>query len=157
MAKTARINKVTEVDFNTGEIVKETTVSTSVSIHEPPYIKMYVDDLSRLLNVPDAQKKLMHLLVGKIDYDGYITLSKRYRIEMCSILGIKDQALRNNLSKLAKTGLIRKAGYGEYQVDPNLFAKGSWASIVKQREAFRMSITYSPDGTRKIMTEAVKR
>ena len=75
---------------------------------------------------------------------------------MCEELGISAPALRNNISKLCKTGVIRHSSYGEYQVNPNYFARGDWASIVKQRMDFALTITYRSNGERIIDTSVVE-
>jgi len=42
-------------------------------------------------------------MLKKLDYEGYITLSTRFRKLMCEELGIKDQTLRNRIGLLLKT------------------------------------------------------
>lgn len=154
MAKTnvVRMERITEVDHLTGEITKENIVQSLVFGSEPPYIKMYLDDLSDILNIPNAQRTVLDLMLPKLDYDGYITLSTRYRREMSDKLGINDQSLRNSISKLVKAGVIQNSGRGEYRVNPYLFARGEWKNIVEQRQDFTLKITYS-EGGRKIVTE----
>ncbi len=154
MAKTnvVKMERITEVDHQTGEITKENIVQTLVFGAEPPYIKMYLDDLSDILNIPNAQRTVLDLMLPKLDYDGYITLSTRYRREMSEKLGFNDQSLRNSIGKLVKAGVIQNTGRGEYQVNPFLFARGEWKNIVEQRQEFTLKITYSKDG-RKIVTE----
>lgn len=154
MAKTnvVRMERITEVDHKTGEITKENIVQSVVFGSEPPYIKMYLDDLSDILNIPNAQRTVLDLMLPKLDYDGYITLSTRYRKEMASKLNITDQSLRNSIAKLVKAGIIQNTGRGEYMVNPFLFARGEWKNIVEQRQEFTLKITYSESG-RTITTE----
>lgn len=156
MAKVVRMHTNTEIDHSTGEIRRESKTDVLHFPSEPPYIKMYLDDISTLLSIPDSEKRVLTLMLKKLDYDGYITLSKRYRMLMCEQLGIKDQVLRNKIAKLKKSGVIASASYGEYMVNPNLFARGQWKDVVEQRRRFEMRISYSPDGERRIETEVVE-
>lgn len=143
------------VDRETGEITKETAESTSRFNAEPPYIKMYIDDLCAVVNAPNAVKDLLLLILRKLDYDGYITLSTRYRKQLCAELEIKDGTLRNRLSALVKRGFIFSEGGNEYIANPNLFARGDWRQIVEQRASFQMKIRYSAEGKREIQTEFI--
>jgi len=140
------------IDKETGEITQESTTSVVRLPAEPPYVKLYLDDLCALVNVQDGQKRLLLALLRRLDYDGYIALTPRFRKELCEKLDIKDQTLRNQLTGLVKSDLLRKAGTNEYIANPNFFARGEWKNIVEQRAAFQMRITYTEAG-RKIVTE----
>lgn len=146
MSKVLNFQRTSEIDFETGEIKKETIISGINKMVEPPYVKMYIDDLSTLLNIPDAPKNVLTLILKKLDYDGYITLSARYKKEVAEMLGIKVQSVSNNINKLVKAGVIKNAGYGEYKVNPNLFARGDWKTVLEQRLSFDMVVSYSEKG-----------
>lgn len=150
------VNLKTErtVDFTTGEVRAETTSNVVTLRTEPPYIKMYIDDLCDLINVPAAQRDLLGLLLQKLDYDGYITLSPRYRQNICEKLKIKDQTFRNRLNLLCKSQILRRVSTNEYEANPRYFARGEWRQIAERRESFEMKIRYSAKG-REIVTERV--
>lgn len=134
------------IDLSTGEIHRETTTSVAVVGKEPPFIKMYIDDLCTLKNVPDSLKNTLFLLMQKLDYEGYITLSKRFRAQCCEKLGIKDQSFRNNLAKLCKHRLLIRESTNEYMVNPHYFARGDWKKVCEQRQSFTMKISYDENG-----------
>lgn len=148
--------KKSEIDYHTGEVVREITTAKTFPLKEPPYVKIYLDDLASLLKIPNAQKNVLQLMLAQLDFEGYIALSPRYRKKMCEELGISAPALRNNISKLCKTGIIRRSSYGEYQANPNYFARGKWESILKQRMDFALTVTYKVNGEREIKTEVVQ-
>jgi hypothetical protein len=152
MSNVIRLERTTEIDYTTGEITRESTTSSENYGKEPPYIKLYIDDLTTVLKIPNAQRNVLDLMLRKLDYEGYMALSTRYKKEMAKILNISDQSLRNSLSKLTKTGIIKSSSYGEYLVNPNLFARGEWKTIVEQRKQFTMTITYSNEGKRSVKT-----
>lgn len=143
------------VDLHTGEVVETSQTNVFTLPSEPPYVKMYLDDICMLINVPDAQKALLLSLLRRLDYEGFITLSARSRKDIAKTLGIADQTFRNRLNELCKTGLIRRESTNEYSVNPKYFARGEWRNICAQREAFQLKITYSEKG-RTISTAKVE-
>lgn len=142
------------VNLQTGEIVETSSTNVFRLPSEPPYVKMYLDDLCVLISVPDSQKTLLLHLLRRLDYEGYITLSPRARKDISKTLGIADQTFRNRLNELCKSGLIKRVSTNEYMANPAYFARGEWKSICQRRQAFELKITYSEKG-RDIRTDKV--
>lgn len=134
------------INMQTGEIVETATTNVFRIPSEPPYVKMYLDDLCVLIQIPEAQKTLLLHLLRRLDYEGYITLSARARKEMAKSLGIADQTFRNRLNDLTKSGIIARVSTNEYLANPQYFARGEWKSICARRQAFELRITYSEKG-----------
>lgn len=152
--------KSTVVDIN-GEI-QETSITNVLQFpQEPPYVKLYLDDICKMNDVPETSRKLLTLLLKRLQYDGFITLSTRARKEMAVQLGWTDPTYRNQLSKLCKSGLITPGGQNEYMANPNYFGRGEWRQIVAQRKAFELTITYNANGkvvsTRGVADTSVKK
>ncbi len=111
-----RVGKVTYqhsrelVDHETGAIEKETKEQVVRVDAEPPYIKMYIDDLCAVVNAPNSLKDVLLLALRKLDYDGYLSLSTRYRKQICTQLDITDGTLRNRVSALVKRGFLHSEG-----------------------------------------------
>lgn len=145
----------TDFDASTGEINRISSTKVIKLPSEPPYVKMYIHDLSQMLNIPKAEEELLRMLLMKLDYEGYMSISKRFRERLCEKLGIKDQVLRNKLTKLVKAGAIINTSYGEYMANPEYFARGQWQDICENKKVFEMKIRYSEKG-REIITEAVE-
>jgi hypothetical protein len=93
------------------------------------------------------------MLLKKLDYDGYINLSPRYRDILCKQLGIKPQSLRNSIMDLCKAKLIKNVSTNEFSVNPYYFAKGDWKTVVEQRRNFHLTVAYNANGTRTISTD----
>jgi len=144
--------QTTTQDHVTGEVTQDHSEKIIKLPYEPPYIKMYIDDLGTFIGVPESEKKLLLMVLRKLDYDGYITLSSRYREQICKVLKIKNQVLRNKLSSLVKNKLLINTSYGEYMANPDYFARGSWADICKTKKVWEMHIKYSDKG-REVKTE----
>ncbi|ATW30950.1 hypothetical protein BJP41_10830 (plasmid) [Candidatus Williamhamiltonella defendens] len=142
------------LDFSTGEIISESKTTLSRYSVEPPYVKMYIDDICSLVSIPESLKNVLFLILRKLDYDGYITLSTRYRKLMREQLDIKDGTLRNRLALLVKKEFVFSEGGNEYSVNPKFFARGEWKAIIEKRASFELKIRYSEEG-REITTKRV--
>jgi len=121
---TARVltsTRTTHLDHSTGEVLSTEDVIVARIPKEPAYVKMYIEDLSRIVGLSAGAQSVLYELAGKIDYEGRI---------------------------------MRKSGYCEYEMNPNLFAKGDWQDVYKRRQAFKLEIKYS-DGKRIINGHSV--
>ena len=144
-------NTTTHVDRETGEETSRTTESVAYLPTEPPYVKLYLDDLAKLYGLPKAGSDLLHALLRKMDYEGIITLVASSKRRIADELGIKPQTIDNNIQALLKSDILRRAGRGEFMFNPNLFAKGDWKSIYKQRNKYiQLTMTYTNSGERKV-------
>ncbi|APS58372.1 hypothetical protein Psal071_00914 [Piscirickettsia salmonis] len=74
MALTIYQNTHIDENHETGEITRQVTENVVRFPREPEYVKMYVDDLSSILNLGKGASKLLCALVRKLDYDGLISL-----------------------------------------------------------------------------------
>ena len=144
------------INMQTGEVVNETSSNVYHIPSEPPYVKMYLDDLCVFINVPDAHKTMLLSMLRRLDYEGYIVLSPRARKDIAKSLGIADQTFRNRLNELCKKDLLRRISANEYMVNPTYFAKGEWRQICAQRSAFQMRVTYSEEHGRVIETSKIE-
>lgn len=144
--------ETTEVDRQTGEITKETTTNVYKMPSEPPYVKLYIEDLSHLLNLKDHHAALILELIKKMDFENVITLTPSARDRISEKLKIQAQTFRNYLNELLKRDVFRRIGHNEFKANPELFARGSWTEIYERQQAFKMIVTYSPKG-RNVTTE----
>ena len=123
---------------------------------EPPFIKLYISDLTAILGLPNGTKDLLHALLMKMDYENMITLTSRSKKEIAERISIKIQTFDNYLKKLTEVDILRRIARGEYKVNPNIFARGEWVKITKDREDWKMIVTYKADGSRDIKGQAVE-
>ena len=139
---TKSVTKETIVtDKNTGEILEE-NIQTAQWKSEPEFVKLYLEDISKLIDLPkDAQKTILALL-RKMNYDNQIVLAKQIKTELAATLNIKTNTFEHSLGTLVKKNVLLKKGNNVYLVNPFLFGKGSWKSI----QEIRMTITYNQDG-----------
>ena len=155
---TARVltsTKSTHLDYSTGEVLSTEDVSVVRIPREPPYVKMYIEDLSRIVGLSSGAQSVLFELASKIDYEGIVTITKGTRNRIAERTGLKEPTVRNRISDLVAAGIMRKSGYCEYEMNPNLFAKGDWQDVYKRRQAFRLEVRYSVTGERVISGHSV--
>jgi hypothetical protein len=138
-----------EIDFTTGEIKTEENTNIVKIPKEPPYVKMYIDDIAKLLELTSGCRSLLYCLIKKMDYEGIITLTKSSRDRLAEQIGVKETAVRNQITQLCQKGILRRIGTGEFEANPNLFARGDWSDIHKRRKDFKLTISYE-DETRSL-------
>lgn len=153
MAKTIFQEEIIVTDVESGQTraTKETNIVRLPS--EPPFIKMYIDDLSHFIGLKERHRDVVFELIKKLDFEGMVTLTPRTRSVIAERLKISDQSFRNYLSEVVKTGLFKRISHNEFEVNPHYFARGDWQSVYHRRKEFVMEIRYTAKG-RKITSSA---
>ena len=149
----SRVETTTNLETGESSQVSETNVIRFPT--EPPFVKMYIEDLCSINGLSDADQALLRFLLIRLDYDGYVTLSPRIRESITKQLGIKKQTFKNRLHKLVQSDIIKPASRNEYLVNPKYFARGEWKKICQQRQNYQLIITYSENG-RSIETKGIE-
>lgn len=150
-----QVHKDTIIDGSTGEVVQERVITdqSTLTIHnpEPPYVKLYIQDLLYLSDMPKGLTDITYALASRATYanprdieKGLIVVLNPYiREELCKECGYKKvHSLNNDITKLVKGNIIKRIGTGTYQLNPYIFGKGEWKDISK----IRMSWVYDIKG-----------
>jgi hypothetical protein len=142
----------TFLDHKTGEIHEEINYQTIKIPKEPPFVKLYLEDLIKLNNLPKSNSSVLYELVKLVNYDGEINLSPFSKERIVKILKIKNpKSLDNSIQQLVKTDIMKRIGRGCFLLNPSLFAKGSWSDIRRLREKYiELKITYNNNGKKDI-------
>ena len=130
----------------------------------PPYIKLYIDDLSNLFKLPTGTTGVLMCFITLADYQGIIALNKYLKDSISERMNAKltkngkpsNSVVNKAITDLLNKEIISRIGSSTYQLNPNLFAKGKWKDIYKKRKDFKMTITYKDNnkkGVREIKTE----
>lgn len=143
------------VNFETGEVRSEVSTSVIRFPQEPPFVKMYVQDLCAVLGVSDADQALLRHLLARLDYDGFVVVTTRIRETIAASLGITQKTLRNRLNSLVNSNMIKPISRNDYRVNPDFFARGEWKKICEQKLSYNMNINYSEAG--RVITSSVKK
>lgn len=141
-------------DKHTGELEQISSEKVSYLPTEPPYVKLYLEDIAKLHGLTKSNSEVMHALFTKMDYEGIITLVSSSKQRIADSLGIRVQTINNTLQSLLKSDIIRRVGRGEFMFNPSIIAKGDWQSILKNRDKYiQLNVTYSADNERHISAE----
>jgi len=142
----------TFLDYKTGEINQEINSQTIKLPKEPPFIKLYLEDLVKLNNLPKSNSSVLYELIKLVNYNGEINLSPFSKERIIKKLKIKNpKSLDNSIQQLVKTDIMKRIGRGSFLLNPSLFAKGSWNDIRRLREKYiELKIIYNSNGKKDI-------
>ena len=154
------MSKIEKIHIVTNEITGETISRTSNVIDirvmepEPAYIKLYIEDISRIFNLQQGHQEILAYVAASVDYEGIVSLAIGRKARIAATLNCSVKSIDNAITEYIKHGILARIGRGEYELDPNLFAKGKWRDIRERRMGFRTTITYTPKG-REIVTAVI--
>lgn len=140
------------VDETTGEVLERKAITTSLSKlpeHEP-FIKLFVRDVAALNGLPPSHFKVLHALACLVDYQGNVFLNPIRREKIAVEHGINARTVQNIVSSLCATDLLVRITQNQYTLSPYYFAKGEWASVLEQRNAFSIKLRYSKEQGRTV-------
>ena len=128
----------------TGEIQEQETkkVQTVKVEQEPNFIKLYLDDLCRLRELPKTTNKILNELLKYTNYENIILLPSGVKQNIVENIGTSRGVLDNTLTRLVKEEILKRDGIGVYRLNPNLFGKGKWVDI----KELRVNWTYNKNG-----------
>ena len=131
--KLIKSESIIHADYETGELKESISSRTHYLPPEPEFIKVYIERINMLYELPKGCPNLIYELASKMDYDGIISIGSATKTKICDRLNIKKQTFDNYIQKLLKKSLIRRVSRGEYELHPNIFAKGQWSQIHNRR------------------------
>lgn len=139
------IERTIKTDNNGTILSDDFTMKNTIRVveKEPPYMKLYLDDLALLRQLSKMENLILHEIFKITQYNtNRVILNKFYRDGIAKALDIKDQTIRNAISKFSKMNLLIKQGTGVYILNPANFATGDWATL----RGLRMTIEYTNQG-----------
>lgn len=142
----------TIIDHETGEIIKTDDLKSYAVESEPNYVKMYIDDIAKLKDVPQASNDVLRVLVRNMSYGNLVVMIKPIKDKIKEETGLSLNTINKSIQNLYKAGILIRQSRSVYLVDPNLFAKGKWEDIKK----LRLVIEYNNDGTKSINSNMVE-
>lgn len=106
---------------------------------EPPFIKVYLQDVLYLSDLPKGHENILFELLRRGTYAGdqygmTVTLSSGSKQLIAKDLKISNiRSINNALSDLVKAKILTRVATGVYQFNPYLFGKGDWQDIARMR------------------------
>lgn len=122
------------IDKTTGELLTEKNTEEAYVSKEPDFIKLYLDNILMINNLPNGLQKSLNVLLKRMGYDNIVVLNAYIKKQMAAELEYKTvQSLNNNINKLVQEGIMTRKGTGTYEMNPFLFGRGTWDNIKKIR------------------------
>lgn len=131
------IKENTTIDVSTGEIIKQST--ESIVPKEPNFIKLYLEDLVMLKDVPKWVSGILYELLKRMNYQNEIVLNSEIKRRIAGELEIVPKTIDNALVTFVKKKILIRTGKGIYIANPYLFGKGDWNNV----RGIRLSVSYS--------------
>jgi hypothetical protein len=147
------------IDTNTGEVIHDKTnvISFSQMPEEPAYVKLYIDDLSRLSKLTPGETKILLYVAARADYEGIASLPLGIKNRIATSAACSASAVSSAISKFCNEKILKRLDVGVYELNPDYFARGKWREIRERRKAFYTKITYTPDGQRTVETNFIEK
>jgi hypothetical protein len=148
-AKQYKEEVLTEINHE-GKTSTRTINTVGNKGNEPPFIKLFIDDIARMYQLPSETPLLE--LIRLLNWDNQIILNSAIKRQIISRVGYKSVAVLNNyLSKCVSKGVFRLIDTGIYEANPELFGRGSWPEIKNKRlDEFWLKINYDEMGNKTI-------
>lgn len=129
----------TSVINEQGELVSKRANRTLSWGSEPAFVKLYLQDVLYLSDMPKHHEKILYELLKRSTYAGtkdgmQVCLSAGVKRIISKELGLKnDRSINNALSDLVKGKILYRVETGVYNFNPYLFGKGDWQDIARLR------------------------
>lgn len=124
---------------NQGEMVSKKANKVLSWGAEPSYIKLYLQDILYLSDMPTKHSAILYELLKRSSYAGdkdgmqvIVNASLKRRIK--ETLGFKNMSSVNNaITDFVKGKILYRVDVGMYNFNPFLFGKGDWQDISRLR------------------------
>ncbi len=152
MSKVERVETV--VDGLTGELLSEqrNVIAFNQMPPEPAYVKLYIEDLGKLLDLQSGHRDILLHVAANVAYDGLVSMTTLRKNRIAAALNCSIRSIDNAITEFVKREILIRVGRAEYELNPHLFAKGSWNEIRERRLKFTAKITYGSEQGRIIET-----
>ena len=143
MAKITYVEKKTTVDRSTGEETNTELTEVHKLPDEPPFVKLYLEDLIKLNDLPKSSSKVLYGLVKHLNYNSELIINAALKRIVAREIGLEVQSISNALTGFVKKNIMTRIDTGIYMINPELFAKGAWTDIRKLRSKYlELRVTY---------------
>lgn len=146
----ARItNTVQRTTLNeNGEITYQEEEKTINWGTEPNYIKVYLDTILYLTDLPKGLNGILYAFLKRMSYGNQLVVNAALKRQIAKELDLSMSSINNAITKFVKGDLLIREDTGLYLVNPHLFGKGDWKDIAK----IRLEVTFDANG-KSIMSE----
>lgn len=143
-----KINQIREqivLDQDGLPIRKETNTSYYIE-SEPPYVKMYLDTVLYLKDLPKGYNPVLMAILKRLPWanqDQDIAINAGMKRKMANEIGCSVSRINNAITDFVKGEVLYRVETGVYRVNPYLFGRGDWNDIAR----LRLEVTFDSEGT----------
>lgn len=100
---------------------------------EPNYIKLYLDTVLYLKDLPKGLNTILYALLKRMSYGNQLVLNAALKRQIAKEIELSVSSINNAITKFVKGELLERIDTGLYRVNPHIFGKGEWKDIAKIR------------------------
>ena len=119
---------------------------------EPNYIKLYLDTVLYLKDLPKGLNTVLYALLKRMSYGNQLVLNAALKRQIAKEIELSVSSINNAITKFVKGELLERIDTGLYRVNPHIFGKGEWKDIAK----IRLEVRFDSEG-KTIMSEIEKK
>ena len=142
MSTTVRSHTTESTDHITGEVKSTTRYTQSGGQSESPYVKLYIQDIAYLNNLPSGTDKIIYALLPYVNYNQEIYVNSHNKKIIAEELGVSVGHVNNRISKLSQLEVLVRIDRGVYELNTYLFGKGKWKDILEHRNDLKIQVFY---------------
>lgn len=109
---------------------------------EPPYYKVYLQDLSNVFGLAPAERAVWEVLCANMSFTNIVVLIKPIKNILVQTTGKKYETIKAAIKSLTAKGLLIRQERAVYMINPHYAARGKWQDI----KALRLIIEYNEQG-----------
>jgi hypothetical protein len=125
-----------------GVVIQKDETKTTYHGKEPNYVKLYLDNILYLSDLPKGLNSVLFALLKKMNYDNELVLNAAIKRKIAKDINLSVSRVNNAITDFVKGQLLLRVDKGLYEVNPHLFGKGEWANISK----IRLNVTFDSKG-----------
>jgi len=111
-------------------VVEETKETSIVRDQEPPFIKLYLEDVLWLNNNPKWYNQVLSELLKITDWGNEIILNKAIKKRILNKTGLKSlDSVNKAIYEMARSNILIRKERGIYILNPLYFGKGKWHQV----------------------------
>jgi hypothetical protein len=153
---TRKTEKITEKQADVRSLERQTieTFETFIIPSEPPYVKMYIDAVLFLKDLPRGHNTVLLSLLKLMPWANQgsaIAINKALKRMIAKEIGCSVSRIDHALTDFVKGKILIRKDLGLYSFNPHLFGCGEWKDI----EELRLTVTFDAKG--KTMMGEVRR
>lgn len=115
---------------------------------EPNYIKLYLDTVLYLKDLPKGLNTVLYALLKRMSYGNQLVLNAALKRQIAREIELSVSSINNAITKFVKGELLERIDTGLYRVNPHIFGKGEWKDIAR----IRLEVSFDSEG-KTIMSE----